>query len=166
MKVAILVDRFEFYAQNHKAIRHDPTSKKPSFLHIEVAELIKAAQAGLKLPALLIQTPEVEKSGSYDNLSEDWSFTFVIYQQLGKRTKAQLIDDCKEISDDIINMVMSDIQLDILPSLVPGSNEGLFGPLVDNIYGWGISLSIVDGYYGEVNPDKWLHLTPDPEEQL
>jgi hypothetical protein len=152
MKIAELIERFQFYAQNHKAIRHD----------VEVSDLVKAAQSGLQLPALLIQTPEVEKSGSYDGLSEDWGFTYVIFLKLGELSKSQLIDQCKEISDDIINMVMHDIELGLLPSMVPGSNEGIIGPVVDNIFGWGKSLSMVDGYDGEVNPDKWLHLTPEP----
>jgi hypothetical protein len=162
MKIAELIERFQFYAQNHKAIRHDPNGKRSSFLHVEVSDLVKAAQSGLQLPALLIQTPEVEKSGSYDGLSEDWGFTYVIFLKLGELSKSQLIDQCKEISDDIINMVMHDIELGLLPSMVPGSNEGIIGPVVDNIFGWGKSLSMVDGYDGEVNPDKWLHLTPEP----
>jgi len=162
MKIAVLVSRFQFYAEMHKAIRHDPSSKTPAFLHLEIQDLAHATQRGLKMPALLIQTPEVEKSGAYDNMSEDWGFTFVIYQKLGKRNKAELVDECKEICDDIITMVMADIEQEILPSLAPGTNEGLFGPIVDDIYGWGISLSIVDAFNGELNPEKWLHLTPEP----
>ncbi|MGY4385634.1 hypothetical protein ACVWYN_002680 [Pedobacter sp. UYP24] len=161
MKLAALIARFRFYAEMHKAIRHDPNSIKKSFLHIEVQDLVKAAQSGLKLPALLIQTPEVEKTGSYDDVSEDWGFTFIIYQKLGKRDKSELIDECKDICDDIINMVALDVQAEILPSLVPGTNEGLFGPVVDDLYGWGVSLSVAESYDGEVNPAKWLHMTPD-----
>lgn len=162
MKIAVLVSRFQFYAEMHKAIRHDPSSKTPSFLHLEIQDLVHASLSGLKMPALLIQTPEVEKSGIYDGMSEDWGFTYVIYRKLGKRKKAELVDECKDISDDILTMVMADVELEILPSLAPGTNEGLFGPIVDDIYGWGTSLSVVDSFNGEVDPEKWLHLTPEP----
>jgi len=156
-QISSLVDRFEHYAVNLKEIKHVKGDKKKSFMHLDLETLQQALTSGIKFPALFLQTPDVEKAGSYDNMSEQFDFTYVIVMKLGT-TKAKLIDDTKQISDKIFNRTLQDAQLGILPSVTPGSSEGLFGPVGDGLYGWAKSMAIATGYDGQVVDTDWEDL--------
>jgi len=166
MVLDTIVDRFRFYAEMHKALRHDDSDKKKhAFFHIDVQEFQQSAPSGISKACLWLQTPEVEKTGAYDGMSEGFDFTFVVLVPKGNKNKVQMIRECKAISDQIVNMIMADVEVGLLPSFVPGTNEGIVGPIIDQLYGWGVSMGIEDGYDGTVDPQQWLHLSPDPEGQ-
>lgn len=161
MKIADLKERFQFYAENHIDIRHNTAVRSQhSFFHLEGEEVQAAVNAGIKFPCLLLQTPEVEKGGDRDSMSETMEFTFVVLKNKGNLTKAEILDLCKGISDEIFNLVISDFATEVLPGTLAGSNEGIVGPMADGLYGWGVSVNLTDAYDAQVNPNKWLHLTP------
>ncbi|SDM40849.1 hypothetical protein [Pedobacter antarcticus] len=159
MEIDEIVNRFEFYAQHHVDIAHIPGDvKKRAFLHIDQEELQTAVKQNLTFPALLLQTPTAEKAGVYDNMTEDWSFTFVIIQPLtASLTKTKIISQCKKLTDEILKMLMLDVQLEIVPSVVQGTSEGIVGPLTDKIYGWGVSISLGDAFDAAIDPAKWSY---------
>ena len=160
MKIAGLKDRFQFYAVNHVDIRHNPDkSSEHAFFHLEGEEVQAAVNGGIKDNSLFLQTPEAEKGGAYDSMGESMAFTYVILRRLGNQTKAEILDICKEISDDIFNLICLDFVNEVLPGSISGSNEGMVGPLDDGLYGWGVSVTLDDAYNAEVNPNKWLHLS-------
>lgn len=162
MKVSDLVTRFEYYAQHNKNLLHLADSGTDiAFVHLEAEELQQVVKSGLKFPCLLLQTPEVEKSGAYDSITEDFAFTYVVIMPLGDYRKDQVIDRCKAISDQIFNRMFADVQANILPSLTSGTNEGIVGPMVDKLYGWGKSLSAIDGYDGRVDKGQWDDMSGD-----
>lgn len=158
MQITPLKDRFEFYATNLKEIGHNPLQiKEKAFFHVDLEEIQQALSEGIKFPSLYLQTPEVEKSGVYDNMSEIFDFTFVVMMK-GTADKTALFDQAKLISDKIINRLMYDVAIDLLPGVISGTNEGKFGPVGDGLYGWAVSCSVSDGYNAEINPNDWEDL--------
>lgn len=158
MEISPLVDRFEFYATNLIDISHDPASRRNrAFMHLDIEDLQLALSEGIHFPALFLQTPEVEKQGASDNIIEQFSFTFtIVLQKTG--TKAALLDSAKKIADKIYNLLLLDIADGVLPGSISGTNEGILGPMGDGLYGWAVSLSISDGYDGEIKQSDWKHL--------
>jgi hypothetical protein len=162
MRISELVERFTYYATKHKQLLHvEGSADDIAFLHLEVEELQFTIKNGIKFPCLVLQTPAVEKSSIYDSLSEDFSFTFIVVKPLGEAHKSQIIDECKTISDQVYNRIMKDCTSGIIPSLQPGTSEGIVGPMTDQLYGWGISLSILDGYDASVEGYHWNDIDPD-----
>jgi len=158
MQITPLKDRFEFYAKNLKEIGHNSSQiKEKAFFHVDLEEIQQALSEGIKFPALYLQTPEVEKSGVYDNMSEIFDFTFVVMMK-GTADKTALYDQAKMISDKIINRLMHDVNTEVLPGVISGTNEGKFGPVGDCLYGWAVSCSVSDGYNAEVNSIDWEDL--------
>lgn len=155
ISISDLVARFEHYAINLKEIAHLPGDRRNNaFMHLDIESLQDAVSSGIKFPALFIQTPDVEKASVYDNISEQYNFTFIILLKKTS-TKAVLIDSAKAISDKIYNRLMLDTNSGLIPGVLPGSDEGIFGPMSDELYGWAKSMSINDGYDGEVNQTDW-----------
>ena len=156
MNMEHLINKFEAYAENLKEIKHDRNSRfDRAFLHLDIEDFQQSLIDGMKFPALLLQTPEVGKEGFYDNITETYSFTWLI---LNKGTKVQAIAQAKAISDKILNRLATDIQTDEeIYSVVQGTDEGVFGPMGD-IYGWGVSIVLESGYNGELNNEDWEDL--------
>lgn len=155
-----LVDRFEHYAKNLNEIKHNPAVRKETrFFHVDLENLQDALTNGASFPGLYLQTPEIDKNGAYDNMSEQFAFTFVVVMPLKNGNKGQLIDTCKKITDKIINRLMLDVTREIIPGVIAGTNEGIFGPVGDGLYGWGVSIAIADAYNAEVNTADWEDLS-------
>lgn len=158
--IAKLVERFLYYAVNLKEIKHNPEVRRENrFFHVDLENLQDALTNGASFPAIYLQTPEVDKAGAYDNMSEQYSFTFVLVMQKHKQTKAELMDACKKITDKILNRLMLDVANQIIPGIIDGSNEGLFGPVGDELFGWGVSVAISNAYDAEVTVTDWEDLT-------
>lgn len=157
--IAQLIARFEYYAKNLKEIKHNNlVARESRFFHIDLENLQEALTNGASFPAIYLQTPEVDKAGAYDNMSEQYAFTFVVVDQLHKTTKAVLLDRCKKITDKILNRLMLDVASEIIPGVIDGSNEGVFGPAGDGLYGWAVSISISEAYNAETLAEDWEDL--------
>ena len=157
--ISKLVARFEFYATHLKEIRHNPDERKSKkFFHLELEKIQEATTSGISFPALFLQTPEVDKSGASDNLSENYNFTFVLIVK-GNQDRALIADFTKKLSDKIFNRVLLDVAEEIIPGIITGTSEGFFGPVSDGLYGWGVSFGITDAYNGEVDPNDWEDLS-------
>lgn len=158
MTITEIKDRFEFYAINHVEINHSITDrKKRSFFHVDIEEIQQALTDGVQFPALFLQTPEVEKTSAFDNISENFAFTFVVlFKQNDNKTL--IFDRAKAITDSIYNRISVDILEGILPGIIEGSDEGKFGPIGDGIRGWGVSIAVSDGFDGEVKQKDWRDL--------
>src|SRR5690606_31284413 len=130
MNIEELVNRFEYYAINHPAIKHDPTNRRGvAFVHLDIEDLQEKLTSGLKFPSLLIQTPGVEKDGDYDNKHENYGFTFVVLNHDSDKSKAQLIGEAKAIADTIYSRLNVDIQdTEVIYGVLDGTDEGMFGP--------------------------------------
>lgn len=162
MNIEEIVNRFEHYAKTHKDLQHDPSSRLTvAFLHLDIEELQSALTEGIKFPALVLQTPGVEKKGNYDNRSEVTDFTFLVVNHDRKKKKAKLISEAKIISDAIFNRLSLDAQEnEEVYGVIDGTDEGVFGPL-DDIYGWGVSIGIESPLDAEVNPADWSDLNQE-----
>lgn len=158
MTITELKDRFEFYAINHVKINHSLTDRKrKSFFHVDIEEIQQALTEGVQFPALFLQTPEVEKTSAFDNISENFAFTFVVLFK-HQENKTIIFDQAKAITDSIYNRISIDILEGILPGIIEGSDEGKFGPIGDGVRGWGVSIAVSDGYNGEVKTTDWRDL--------
>lgn len=153
--ISDLVERFEFYATNLKAIKHDPTKPTTNrFVHFDLENLSEALTTGLSFPALMVQTPEAEKSGNNDNLSEAHEFTFIVIFPK-ESIKSMALSKAKRVTDAIFNRLLLDVLNEIIPGTIQGTSEGIFGPTADQMYGWAVNIAIADGYNGEVDPNDW-----------
>jgi len=160
MKVAELVDRFQFYAINHQLIKHDPNNKKErAFERFNLDGLTIANKNGLKYPCLFLKTPEVEKAGEHDSVVEnyDCSFFVVVPVKPGEN-KESAFDLCKQICDDILKRVLNDAHLEIFDGVQIGTSEGEVGPVTDNCFGWGVVFTVQKGFDYELKPDVWEDL--------
>lgn len=156
MNITALIERFEYYAINLKDIKHDPEdSRNKAFFHVDIDSIQQAVLSGIKFPALFLQTPEVEKGGAYDNMSESFDFTYVILFKGTPSTKAAIFDQAKLLSDKVFNRLMLDVATGFLPGILSGTQEGQFGPMTDSIYGWGKSMAISDAYDAEAKQTDW-----------
>lgn len=157
--IAALVARFEHYAKNHKSIKHDPAVRRQNrFFHLDLENLQEALTNGANFPALFLQTPDVEKNGAYDNMSEHYDFTFIVVD-VKKLDKANLFDAAKTISDAIYNRLLADVANEVIPGMVAGTTEGMFGPVGDGLYGWAVSCSISNAYSAELSLSDWGDLS-------
>lgn len=159
MKITELVSRFEFYAQNHKLIKHDPLNNKDkAFELFDMEGLMISNRTGLKFPALFLKTPEVQKGGDPDNVVEGYDTSFFIVLPVAKNDipgKADVYDRCKSICDDIFSRILQD---DFFDGLEVGTSEGEIGPVADNCFGWGITFTVQIGFDAEVKEDVWEDL--------
>lgn len=160
MNIEELINRFEFYAQNHPAIKHDPSVRfGVAFLHLDIEDLQEKLTDGVKFPSLLIQTPGVEKDGDYDNKHENYGFTFVVLNSDRRKSKAQLIGEAKAIADTIYKRLNVDIQdAEVNYGVLDGTDEGMFGPINGEVYGWAVSLNIEAPFDAELKAADWLDL--------
>src|SRR5690606_14491428 len=126
MNIEELINRFEFYAQNHPGIKHDPETRfGTAFLHLDIENLQERLTDGVKVAAVLIQTPGVETNGELDNRNEQLGFTYVVLNQDPKKSKAKLLGEAKAISDALYSRLSTDIQTsDVIYGLVEGTDEG------------------------------------------
>lgn len=159
MKIKELISRFEFYAQNHKLIKHDPSnSRDKAFELFDMEGLVASNRTGLKYPALFLKTPEVQKDGDPDNLVEGYDTSFFVVLPVALNDilgKADAYDRCKSICDDIYSRILQD---DFFDGLEVGTSEGEIGPVADNCYGWGMTFTIQNGFDAEVKQDSWEDL--------
>jgi len=159
MKITELVSRFEFYAQNHSLIKHDPENKKEkAFELFDMESLVVSNRTGLKYPALFFKTPEVQKDGDPDNVVEGYDTSFFVLLPVAQndfRGKAAAFDHCKSICDDIFSRILQD---DFFDGIEVGTSEGEIGPVIDNCYGWGITFTIQKGFDAEVKANVWEDL--------
>jgi len=156
MDIVTISDRFEFYCTDNLDINHVTGEKRnTAFLEADVEELQAAIKNGLKLPCVLLQTPEFDKDGDQDNVTEHVQCSFLVLDHLkpGDR-KLPLYNSCKKIADQLINHLVQDAD-EFFEGAIPKTSEGKIGPLTDNIYGWGVNFAWDTGYDATLNPDKW-----------
>jgi hypothetical protein len=163
MDISTISDRFEFYAINHKSIKHNPLVKKDTaFLLVDIQDVSVSVKTGLKFPCMFLQTPEVEKDGDMDSIYEHYEGSFAILKILDAgltaAAKMHLFRDCKEIADEIYNRMLLDSD-DYFEGAQIKTAEGAFGPIAGNVAGWGVNFGFQQGYDGEVNADKWEDLS-------
>lgn len=159
MNIEELITRFEHYATVLKEIKHDPSKRNTrAFLHLDIQDLQESLTSGLKFPAVLLQTPEISKNGdNYDNINEELIFTFLVIHASRNKGKTQLIAESKKITDKIFNRLATDIKGDADYGVLTGTDEGEFGPMGE-LYGWGVSCSIISPYDAEIDPTDWTDL--------
>ena len=161
MNIAELSARFEFYAAKNKSINHDANSKLKGFLQVDVQDVQVSIKNGIKFPCLLLQTPEVEKDGGIDNITEHYEGSFVVLQQCDVNQtaafKMNLLYECKLICDQIFNRMIVDSD-EYFEGAQIKTSEGSFGPIAGGVYGWGVNFGFEQGYNGELNPDDWEDL--------
>lgn len=160
MDIAALVSLFESYAINLTAIGHVPGSARDqAFFNIDLENYQEALSRQAKPVVLILQTPDAEKLGKYDNIAERYDFSFVVLNYKLRTAKATIISEAKAIADKIFNRFMADAthNQDIY-GIIEGTDEGMFGPVSDGIYGWAIVVSLVQPYDAEVHPDDWSDL--------
>jgi hypothetical protein len=162
MNIATLSSRFEYYAQNHKLIRHVPDDDtRRAFLQIDVEAIAISVSTGLQFPCLFLQTPEIEKDGGIDSIAEHYEGSFVILKQCDNGQtaafKMKLLYECKLIADQIYNRMLADTD-EFFESAQIKTSEGSFGP-VQGLMGWGVNFGFEQAYDGEVNPDDWEDLS-------
>ena len=162
MDIAALVDRFEHYAATNKELRHVKDSERnQAFYHIDLEDYQQALSWNAKPMGLLLQTPEVEKDGIYDNVTEAYDFTFVVLNHRPRVAKAVLVNEAKIVADKIFNRLMRDASNDEdTYGMLEGTAEGIFGPVSDGVYGWAVAVTVTAPYDGEVNPADWTDLDP------
>src|SRR3546814_7097728 len=108
MEIDALVTRFEEYAITLKELLHVPDSERDqAFFHIDIENYQDALSRNTKPMALLLQTPEVEKSGLYDNLAEGYDFVFVVLNFRAKTSKAVLLATAKQLAAKLFKRMMT-----------------------------------------------------------
>lgn len=159
MDIVTLSDRFEFYATDNEDIGHVGGDKKnTAYLECDVEEIQAAIKNGLKLPCVLLQTPDFDKDGDADNITEHLQCSFLVLESLkpGDR-KFPTYDRCKKIADQFVNHLVQDAD-EFFEGALPKTSEGRIGPLTDNLYGWAVNFSLDAGYDGTLDPTKWRTL--------
>lgn len=159
MKITELVSRFEYYAEKHSLVKHDPENKKEkAFELFDVDALTVSNRTGLKFPVLFLKVPEVQKEGDPDNVVEGYDTSFFVVMPVAKgdnKAKAEVYSSCKLICDDIFSRVLQD---DVFDGIEVGTSEGEIGPVIDNCFGWGITFTVQKGFDAEVNVNVWEDL--------
>lgn len=160
MDIAALVSLFESYAVNLKAIGHVPDSERDqAFFNIDLENYQDALSRRAKPVVLILQTPDAEKLGKYDNMAERYDFSFVVLNHKPRTDKATIVSEAKAVADKIFNRFMAEADLD--PDrygIIEGTDEGMFGPVSDGVFGWAIVVSLVQPYDAEVVPEDWTDL--------
>lgn len=155
MDIAALITLFESYAVRLKAIGHVPDSERDqAFFNIDLEDFQDALPRRTKPVSLLLQTPDAEKMNKYDNMAERYDFSFVVLNHKPRARKAVIISEAKSIADKILNHFLQDARTLNFGTL-EGTDEGVFGPVSDGVYGWAIVVSLVHPYNAELNPDDW-----------
>jgi hypothetical protein len=159
MDIAGLVARFLFYAQEHQDVLHDPAEKsQTAFALFDLENINEIIKNGVKFPCILLQTPEIVKQGEHDSTIEQYEFAFMVLKPLPKRDlslKPGIIQDCKNISDEIYNRLLLDTDNGMFDGGLTNTAEGIVGPIGDQLYGWGVNLGFDQGYNAVVDPSKW-----------
>ncbi|SDG68252.1 hypothetical protein SAMN05421827_109146 [Pedobacter terrae] len=154
MEIQAIVDRFELYAQKLKDLDHDPENfRERSFFQLDFEDLQTAIKEGCKFPLMLFLTPDIDKSGGMDNLSESWEGSYII---LDKKvtTKAACLNKCKLISDKVFNKMLAEVE-DFYQCDSLEAGGGGIGPTTDQLYGWVVQFGFSKPYNGEVNANDW-----------
>lgn len=125
---------------------------------MDIDSLQAALTSGIKFPALYLQTPESNKENSYDSIAEAFTFTYVIAVK-DRAAKSVLLDRAKSISDKIFSRLNLDIRNGVINCALDGSDEGQFGPVGDEIYGWGVSITLTSPFDAQVKPEDWEDLS-------
>lgn len=160
MQIATLADRFAYYAMANVDLAHDPDSKTPAFFVCNIEEISAAIKNGISLPCMFLQVPEFEKSGLVDNAVENVECSFLVLKKNtpgDTRQRLHLFDECKAISDQIVNYMVRDADEYFEGGQVKTS-EGVFGPIADNLYGWAVSFGFDQAYNAEVDETKWREI--------
>lgn len=158
MNIASLVSRFEFYTRDNKLLLHvvnDPANK--AFAVCDMEDIAVSVRNGLKLPCLLLQVPVTEKEGEIDSVIEHWEASFIVLAEAANGDYAgrmQAYSDCKDIADQVIFQMIEDAG-DFYDGALPKTSEGKVGPVVDNIYGWGVSFGFEMGIGTIPDPAQW-----------
>lgn len=156
MDITQLTQLFESYATKNKALAHNAADKNNiAFLECDMEEVQSALRTGLKFPCMLVQTPEVDKEGSLDNIVEQWEGSFIILMpQTTDLTKSQCYQRAKNICDQIITAMVRDT-FEYFEGGMMKTSEGKIGPVSDRLYGWGVNFGFDQGFDASFNPDNW-----------
>lgn len=152
-----LIDLFRGYATQLKDLRHNEASyKERCFFNFDFEELQNATREGCKYPLMLFQTPDSNKNGGVDNISESWEGSYIILDQV-RTTKADAINTCKLISDKILRRMVADAPRFFDGGLIQ-TTEGIAGPTSSKLYGWVVTFTFDKAFDGEVNAEDWEDL--------
>jgi hypothetical protein len=157
MTITDIVNRFIFYATDSKDVNYDPASKKPSFFLCNVEDIQQAIKNGITFPCIILQVPVFDKEGDTDNITEHVEGSFMILKPVKNGDimgRMNVYDECKLIADQVINHMIQDAP-DYFDGAQVKTAEGSVGPLVDQVYGWGVNFGFAQGYDGELDPEKW-----------
>lgn len=162
MNIATLSSRFEFYATKHKLLKHVPGNDlERAYLQVDVQDIQVSVSTGLKFPCLFLQTPEVEKDGGMDNITEHYEGSFVVLMVCGAGQtaafKMNLLYECKQICDQVYNRMIVDSD-EYFEGARIKTSEGSFGPVSD-LMGWGVNFGFEQAYNGELNAEDWEDLS-------
>lgn len=159
MDIEEFVNRFEFYAQQNKAISHNPNDDaNTAFLNFDFENIQEALRNGLKFPCLFLQTPSFSKTGASDSKFEEIESAFMVLMPKGDLGKAQITHQCKTIADQIYNRINTDAPA-FFESQITKTDEGIIGPLsTDALYGWVVTFMLDQSYDAEVKTEDWEDL--------
>lgn len=163
MDLKTLENRFEFYAQNSKAIAHIPGDKYgKAFTTFDMENMATAISTGLKFPCLFLEIPSTEKEGLNDNLVENIETSFMVlkrWPQGDPNSKTQITQDCKTICDQIYNRILADAP-ELFESQLTKTAEGIVtSNNSDTLIGWVVAFGFTQAYDGEVKPNDWEDLS-------
>jgi hypothetical protein len=160
--ISSLIDLFRGYATHLKELRHNESSfKERCFFNLDFEELQNATREGCKYPLMLFQTPDTNKNGGVDNISESWEGSYIILDQLRTNkadAKAEAINTCKLISDKILRRMVADAPEFFDGGLIQ-TTEGIAGPTSSKLYGWVVTFTFDKAFDGEVNAEDWEDLS-------
>lgn len=159
MNLITLLNRFEFYATQNKSLRHNANIKEQrAYVNFDWEELAAAVETSVKFPCLFLQTPEVEKEGTQDTLTENFELTFMVFDFLADgdfKNKGNILQSCKNIADAIYNRMQMDAP-ELYDSEISKTQEGTIK--ASGLIGWSVTLGFTHGYDGSVNTTQWLDL--------
>lgn len=154
MEIQAIVDRFELYAVKLKELNHNPEDfRERAFFQLDFEDLQTAIKEGCKFPLMLFLTPDVDKTGGIDNISESWEGSFIILDKKVS-TKSVCVSFCKTIADKVYNKMLADVDGFFGCDSLEASG-GAIGPTADQLYGWVVQFGFSKAYDGEVNPNDW-----------
>jgi len=159
MDIEEFVNRFEFYAQQNKNLRHIPNDERnTAFLNFDFEDIHAALKNGLKFPCLFLQTPSFSKAGESDSKYEEVESAFMVLMPKDNLSKAVITHQCKTIADQIYNRINTDAPT-LFGSQITKTDEGIIGPLTDGLFGWVVTFNLDQGYDAEVKATDWEDLS-------
>jgi hypothetical protein len=158
LDIATIVSRFQFYARDNQDIKFDPSAKNKSFMLCDMQDVADALKTGIQFPCLFLQTPTFDKEGGVDQSFEHVSGSFTVMigpVKVGDYAgRMQAYSDSKAICDQVIAHMIQDSD-DYFDGAMPKTAEGPFGPVGDQVFGWGVNFSFEQAIGMELNPAKW-----------